>query len=55
MMLLLIVAGALAGALLLRRRRSRLLDTRAGLVVERPTFTVTPPVRSLVTREEYRW
>lgn len=49
------VGLVLVGLVVMRFRfKRRRASTLAGLNVERPTFTVTPPVRSLIKFEEHR-
>ena len=55
MIVALLVAGALTAVFLARRRRSRRADVRAGIVADRPQFFVTPPVVSLIRKEDHRW
>jgi hypothetical protein len=50
-----LLVGLALGVLWLRRRKARRLDERAGLMGERPTFAVEPPIRSLIRGEDHRW
>lgn len=48
------IGAVLAGVLVWRLVRSRRLDVRAGLVAERPTFSVEPPTRRVGRRKGMR-
>jgi len=47
-----VVSLVVIGFVVARRRRR---STLAGLDSQRPTFSTTPPIRSLIERKDHRW